>query len=132
MYDMLPFPNINGRTVEEQAVQVNNYLIQFRESLEFILSNISTENLSQDLVDKLNSLGSGIVKNQEERAEEIKQVTGKMITVYDVINSPAYHSSLDAMQTEIKEELIDELPTAPEILESLELRINFETGHLEY
>lgn len=56
MFDMLPFPNISGKTVEEQASQINNYLIQLKESLEFVLTNISTDNLSQELIDKLNAL----------------------------------------------------------------------------
>lgn len=95
MYDMLPFPNITATTTEEQAAQINNYLIQFKETLEFILTNISTDNLSPALVDKLNSLGAEIEKTTEEATEQIQQVSNKAITVSDVINSAAFNAALD-------------------------------------
>ena len=94
MYDMLPFPNITGKTAEEQAAQINNYLIQFKETLEFILTNISTENLSQALVDQLNSLGAEIEKTTEEASDQLQQVSNKTITVSDVINSRAFESAI--------------------------------------
>lgn len=96
MYDMLPFPNITGTTVEEQTAQINNYLIQFKETLEFILSNISTDNLSPALVEKLNSLGAEIEKNSEDTTEQIQQVSNKSITVSDVINSAAFDAAVDS------------------------------------
>ena len=43
MYDMLPFPNITSKTAEEQVAEINNYLIQFKESLEFILTSIAKD-----------------------------------------------------------------------------------------
>ena len=96
MYDMLPFPNITATTIEEQSAQINNYLIQFKETLEFILSNISTDNLSPALVDKLNSLGAEIEKTTEETTEQIQQVSNKAITVSDVVNSQAFISALES------------------------------------
>lgn len=142
MYDMLPFPHIEASSLEEQSAQINNYLVQFKETLEFILMNISTDNLSQDLVNKINSLGADIEKGYEAREEEIQQVTGKMITVSDVLNSPAYQADMEAREAEIQKNLVssqefkdsvaENVPTASEILESLKLTVNFETGHLEY
>lgn len=95
MYDMLPFPNIKATSVEEQAEQINNYLIQFKETLEFILTNISTDNLSPVLVEKLNSLGAEIEKTSEESTEQLQQISNKAITVSDVINSTAFKSAID-------------------------------------
>lgn len=132
MYDMLPFPHITATNAEEQSAQINNYLIQFKETLEFILMNISAENLSPDLVDKINSLGASIEKNYVEREEEIQQVTGKMITVSDVINSSAFQADMDAREEKIQKNVEENLPTASEIISSLKLTVNFETGHLEY
>ncbi len=132
MYDMLPFPHITATNAEEQSAQINNYLIQFKETLEFILMNISAENLSPDLVDKINSLGANIEKNYVEREEEIQQVTGKMITVSDVINSSAFQADMDAREEKIQKNVEENLPTASEIISSLKLTVNFETGHLEY
>ena len=121
MYDMLPFPHITATNAEEQVAQINNYLIQFKETLEFILMNISVDNLSQDLIDKINSLGADIEKSKVSREEEIQQVSGKMITVSDVLNSPAYQADLEAR-----------IPTPEEVFDELELRVNYDTGHLEY
>ena len=151
MYDMLPFPHITATNAEEQVAQINNYLIQFKETLEFILTNISADNLSPELVNKLNSLGAEIEKTQVDREEEIQQVTNKMITVSDVINSPAFQadmdirqgeiredlqgqieSDMDAMQTELEARVDAKIPTASEVLESFEINVNYDTGHLEY
>lgn len=47
MYDILPFPpNITATDAKEQVSQLYNYLNQFKEALEFILTNISVDNLS--------------------------------------------------------------------------------------
>lgn len=127
MYDMLPFPHITATKPEEQVAQINNYLVQFKETLEFILMNISMDNLSKDLADKITSLGSSIEKSSVERAEEIQQVTNKMggSSVSDIINSPLFQTELD---TRVEENM----PTASEVLESFKITVNYETGHLEY
>lgn len=93
MYDMLPFPNITATDAKEQVAQINNYLIQFKETLEFILTNISADNLSKDLLDKLNSLGADIEKTNTIREEEMQQVSNKTISVSDVINSSMFQAS---------------------------------------
>lgn len=114
MYDMLPFPNFNAKTTEEKVVQVNNYLIQFKETLEFILTNISSENLSQDLVDRLNRLGAEIEKNVKDRDDQMEQVASKSLTVSDVINSAAFSLA-------VKSEITD-----------VNFTVDFDTGNLEY
>lgn len=95
MYDILPFPNINASNIEEQVAQINNYLIQFKETLEFLLTNISTENLSQELIKKLNTLGANIEKSNEVRDDQIQQMSNKTLTVSDVINSNAFNLALE-------------------------------------
>lgn len=156
MYDMLPFPNITATTVEEQAAQINNYLIQFKETLEFILTNISTENLSHELVDKLNSFGAEIEKTTEEATEQIQQVSNKAITVSDVINSGAFNAALDSAipkQYLVSAEQVQEsqepgginiyaIEDASGQVSQLTVRngdtpnvafaVNFDTGNLEY
>lgn len=115
MYDMLPFPNINAKDAEGQVAQINNYLIQFKETLEFILTNISVDNLSQDLVEKLNTLGADMEKSNEEMDDQLAQVASKsFLTVSDVINSPSFPLALNA---EVKK---------------IEFSVNFNTGNLEY
>ena len=115
MMDMFPFPSVTGKTSEEQRKDILNYLIQFKETLEFALMNISTENLSPDLVNRLNDLGANIQQNNAERESELAQITQKQtITVFDVLNSEAFKASL-------KNEI-----------EGINFSVNFDTGHLEY
>ena len=95
MYDILPFPNIIAGSAEEQTAQINNYLIQLKETLEFILTNISVENLSQDLIAKLNTLGADIEKSNVEREDQLNQIANKTLSVSDVINSQAFKVALD-------------------------------------
>ena len=78
MFDILPFPNITATTTEEQVVQINNYLIQFKETLEFILTNISTDNLSPELQKQIASLGEGIKIVEEEREDQLQQVASRV------------------------------------------------------
>ena len=151
MYDMLPFPNTMGGTTEEQIAQINNYLIQFKETLEFILTNISIDNLSQELVEKLNTLGADIEKSIEDRDDQIQQVSSKALTVSDVINSIAFSLALEgagpktylvsAEETEdginiyAKEEQSEELKeftVKNGKTPNVEFVVNFETGNLEY
>lgn len=156
MYDMLPFPNITGATAEELTSQINNYLIQFKESLEFALTNISTENLSQELIALLNSFGADIEKSNEERDEQLKQVENKSLSVSDVINSEPFKSALNsagpkkylvsAEQTQSSDEpeginiyaITDESGEVKEFTvkngktPKIEFSVNFDTGNLEY
>jgi hypothetical protein len=115
MLDMLPFPRIMGDTPDKQIVELVTYLVQFKETLEFALRNISTENLSPELVNKLNELGAGIEKSNENREDEIAQVSSKTLTVSDVCNSEVFKLAV--------EEKFKGYTT---------FNVNFETGHLEY
>ena len=121
MYDILPFPNITATDTKEQVAQINNYLIQFKETLEFILTNISVDNLSQELIDKLNSLGAEVEKTQVLKEEEIQQVSNRIISVSDVINSSMFEATLE-----------ERIPTESEVITAMNLRVNYETGELEY
>ena len=109
MYDILPFPNITAGSAEEQTAQINNYLIQLKETLEFVLTNISIENLSQDLVAKLSNIGAET--KSDENYEQIQQLSGKLLTVSDVINSNAFKFALE---------------------NNLKFEVNFKNGELEY
>lgn len=115
MVDMLPFPSVVGSTPEEQVREILNYLIQFKETLEFALTNISTENLAPDLVNQLNELGANIEQSRTERENELAQIShGSSITIFDVINSDAFKAAVE-----------DEVA-------NIQFNVNFETGHLEY
>ena len=115
MIDMLPFPKVSGNTPEEQIGSLVNYLTQFKETLEFAIMNISTENLSPDLVNKLNELGAGIQKNKEEREDEVAQISTKTLTISDVCNSDLFKDAVAREQTK-----------------NITFTVNFDNGFLEY
>lgn len=94
MYDILPFPNITATETKEQVEQINNYLIQFKEILEFILTNISADNLSPELRNQLNSLGTEIETSKEKQEDVTQQLSHKTLTVSDVINSQLFKNAI--------------------------------------
>ena len=115
MVDMFPFPRVTGETSEKQIAELVDYLIQFKETLEFALANISTENLSADLVNKLNELGADIEQSKVNREEEITQLSqNTTLTVSDVVNSPIFENAVKGEIANIK------------------FSVNFDTGNLEY
>lgn len=75
MIDLLPFPRITGDTPEKQVSELVHYLVQFKETLEFALMNISIDNLSPDLVNKLNELEANINQSNEEKESELAQIS---------------------------------------------------------
>ena len=112
MLGMLPFPHITATEPREQVNQLKEYLFLFKEELEFILSNLNEDNLSHDLVEKLNSLGADIEKNINDSNDQIEQIGSRTVNVFDIINSTAFKLALES-----------EIPT---------FSVNFETGQLEY
>jgi hypothetical protein len=112
MYDILPFPNITGETPAEQLEQINSYLIQLKEELEFQFMSISVDNLSQDLRTQLANLGADINTNKTEQETVTQQLINRSLTVDDVTSSYAF-----------KKAILDSVPV---------FTINFETGCLDY
>lgn len=144
---MLPFPNINATSIEELSFQTNNYLIQFKETLEFILTNIGEDNLSSDMIETLNSLGAEVEKSIEETDDQFQQVAGKTITVADVINSPAFEEALpkeylksvevvneglNVYAIEDKNGEIKQYTLKHGKTPKVEFTVDFNTGNLEY
>lgn len=116
MLDKLPFPHITATKPEEQLTQLKDYLFRFKEELEFVLGNINVDNLSQELVDKLNSLGADVEKSNTDNDERIQQLSNKTLTVSDILNSSLFSVAL-------KQEVGEQMPS---------FTINYETGQLEY
>lgn len=44
MYDKLPFPRLNARTTEGKIQELVDYMVQFKEALEFELMEMKEEN----------------------------------------------------------------------------------------
>ena len=114
MVDMFPFPSVTEGTPEKQIAELLNYLIQFKETLEFALTNISSENLSPDLIKKLNELGTNIEESNTNREEELIQISNNSVTISDVINSELFKMG-------VKSEI-----------GKITFNVNYDTGHLEF
>ena len=56
--------------------------------------NISVDNLSQDLIDRLNELGTDIQKSNEDREDQMQQISNKTLSISDVINSESFKAAL--------------------------------------
>lgn len=104
MVDMFPFPSLTSPLPEKQIQEIVTYLVQFKEILEFALANITVDNLSQDLINTLNTLGADIEKSNENYDEHLTQLSNNALTISDVINTIA----------------------------KITFSVNFETGKLEY
>ena len=115
MVDMFPFPRITGQTPDEKIAELVQYMNQFKETLEFVLMNIGIENLSPELINRLNELGANIEQSKADREEEIAQISKHSgLTVADVCNSPTF-------KTAVKNEM-----------NGIVFAVNGETGQLEY
>lgn len=114
MLDMLPFLRVIGDTPEKQIAEIINYLTQFKEVLEFALMNISTDNLSPELITQLNELGANIEKSNIDREDELTQISSKSLTIYDVCNSDLLQNTIDSE------------------ISNIAFNVNFNTGYLEY
>ncbi len=111
MVDVFPFPRIVGGTSEEKIAQVVDYLLQFKETLEFALNNITTENLSPELISKLNEMGADIQKSKDDREDEMAQISVNTLTISDVCESNQFKDAVN---------------------NQMAIKINYDTGHLEY
>ena len=119
MMDMLPFLRTVGGKPEEQIAEISSYLLQFKEALEFILQNISSENLSPELINRLNELGADIKKSDTDREEAIAQLSkNNVLSIYDVLNSELF-------KTSVKSEVTNKVS-------GITFTVNADTGHLEY
>lgn len=65
MIDFLPFPSFRGKTTPERVEEITEYLVRLKKDLDFVLSNISEENLSPELREKIKQ----IQKTENERGE---------------------------------------------------------------
>ena len=112
MFDVLPFPNLVGNDPAEQIEQMYSYLIQLKETLEFVLTDISADNLSAELRQMLKNLGADISTQKEEQDIVNQQIIKRTLTVDDVTSS-----------AEFERAIIERIPV---------FTVNMETGCLDY
>lgn len=125
-FDTLPFPNITAKDAEERSKQTVDYLIQFKEELEFILNSIARGEYS--------SLSTKLTQ-----ATETQNISpsNNDLTVAEVINSAAFKGAINSVKedipAEVEKEVDEKLPgLVDEGLQNLKFTVNFESGNLEY
>ncbi len=102
MNELLPSPHITALNDKEQIQQMRSYLFQLKESLEFILTNIGTENLSDTLLKDLKNMGMSIAEVQSDVDMRQKTTVGLInesnLTVSDVINSALFAAEIQEVK----------------------------------
>lgn len=102
MENLLPFPHFIAGDTANRLKQMEDYLYQFRESLELALTDIGPANFSAAFRTELSALGlqmKDMETNAEERQQRVEQVSNGQITVSDVLNSEAYKASIRAVKS---------------------------------
>lgn len=98
----LPFPPILNGEPEEQIQLIYNYLFQLKESMEFTIDNIGSDNLSTQLIGQIETIQS-MIKSANESAEHAQSMAQKNgITVQDVVTSELFITTLQALETSVK------------------------------
>lgn len=99
MNELLPSPNITSHDEKGQVQQIRSYLFQLKEALEFILTNLGTDNFSVVLQNQLSSLGVAIEDAKTDADERqhatTKLVFDKQLTVADVVNSELFNLEME-------------------------------------
>ena len=103
MFDVLPVPNITAKDNGEKITQVVDFLFQFREELEFLLTGIASGDYAR-LTTKPTIENTSVAS------------TERQLTVAEVINSAAFKAALEGVKG----------------MSEIVFLINFETGNLEY
>lgn len=85
---------LRSTTPETQIEELVVYLVQLKEELEFILSNISEDNLSEALRKRFEGLGVSIGASNKNRKDELLQVTSRLISVRDVVGSDVFKEAV--------------------------------------
>ena len=97
MLDMFPYPNINANDVETIKKQINNYLINLKESLEFEFMKLSSENVSNR-----NSIESVINEMNTQNDDQMSQVSSRVISSSSDVKS-AIEQTANEIRTEVSE-----------------------------
>lgn len=150
MFDTLPFPNITAKDAEERSKQTVDYLIQFKEELEFILNAIVSGEYEKATTQPTKATST--VVNTDTSSDN-------GVTIAQVVNSTAFKGKLDEVREEIPKEYlvsaeqiyVSNVPGGVNLYRivdssgaieqfqvqngrtpNVSFKVNFETGNLEY
>ena len=126
----LPYPNINGESNEKKLAQINAYLIQLKDALEFALMGMSSENQSVS-----EALAKGLSNSNVEREDQLTQVSSKMTSEADNTKS-AIEQTADRIMLEVAKkiganEVVAIINVSPEEIELKGNRIIIESENFE-
>lgn len=107
MFSELPMLTTHGETSEEKVAEIENYLYMLREALEMELSNIDTDNLSDDLIRRLEGLGVDISLQEKKTQDYIQQISQRTLSVRDVVESKMFADKLQEEKATIPTMVID-------------------------
>lgn len=94
----LPFPSIIQGETREQIEDIHQYLLRLREELEYIISNLSTENFSTDLNSQFETIVQ-LVNAAVEDAESARISAANGLTIHDVVGSALFKQSMEEQKT---------------------------------
>lgn len=129
MIDRLPFPYISASDTDGKVLQLRDFLIQFKEELEFILA---------DMEISMNSKGETPIVT--------KEVVEESTSIYDIVNSELFQTYIPKDYIKKVEQRYD-TDTGDLLLvftdtkgeehifknrSNIKLSVNYETGELEY
>ena len=77
MFEFFPVIDLKGKTSAQKIDEIEQYLTRLRVELENILGNISTENLSPTLLNRIENLENTVKSESEEIKETIAQLANK-------------------------------------------------------
>lgn len=112
MFDVLPFPNITGKSAEEKVTQMADYLIQFKEELEFVLSGIVSGDYGR-LTTQPTAVMESVSRSNAEQE----------LTVAEVINSAAFRAALNGVREDIPKKYIVSGKQTSEIVDGEEVQV---------
>ena len=77
MFEFFPVIDLKGKTSAQKIDEIEQYLTRLRAELENILGNISAENLSPTLLNRIENLENTVKSESEEIKETIAQLANK-------------------------------------------------------
>lgn len=150
MFDTLPFPNITAKDAEERSKQTVDYLIQFKEELEFVLNAIVNGEYEKVTAQP---------QQATQTAANIDNSSDNGLTIAEVVNSAVFKGTIEGVREEIPKEylisaeqiyvsnvpggvnlyrIVDSDGTIQQFqvqngkTPNVSFNVNFETGNLEY
>ena len=101
MLNLLPFPNINGNNDTEKIEQIIAYLMQLKEEVEYSLTHITLDDLTEEVKNKIESVNQNIKETESTQEEQIQQLLNSVLKVDDVLASNKFNDVLQELEERV-------------------------------